>query len=113
VRRLCSICKVQAIAPESIQQKFILETNSTIYQPKGCKDCNHSGFKGRIALAECISVTDELKALIHDEASENVLAKCAFKNTLSIDASSTKLLLDGITSYEELLKIHSNQDANI
>jgi len=113
VRRLCSICKVKAIAPESIQQKFILETNSTIYQPKGCKDCNHSGFKGRIALAECISVTDELKALIHDEASENVLAKCAFKNTLSIDASSTKLLLDGITSYEELLKIHSNQDANI
>ena len=91
----------------------MLEDNSSIFQPKGCKACNHSGFKGRVALAECISVTDELKALIHDEASESLLAKCAFKDTLSIDTSSTKLLLDGITSYEELVKVQHHQDANI
>jgi|TARA_B110000438_G_scaffold63467_1_gene63949 general secretion pathway protein E len=113
VRRLCSSCKIKIKAPDSIQQKFLIEPNTTIFQPDGCKDCNHKGFKGRVALAECISVTDELKALIHDEASENALAKCAFKDTLSIEASSAKLLLEGITSYEELLKVQSHQDANI
>ena len=60
----------------------------------------------------CLTMED-LKALIHDEASENALAQCAFKNTLSIDASSTKLLLEGVTSYEELLKVQSHQDANL
>ena len=113
VRRLCPECKIEVKAPEPAKQKFLLEDNSSIFQPKGCKACNHSGFKGRVALAECISVTDELKALIHDEASESLLAKCAFKDTLSIDTSSTKLLLDGITSYEELVKVQHHQDANI
>ncbi|MDB9813684.1 GspE/PulE family protein [Gammaproteobacteria bacterium] len=113
VRRLCSSCKIETLAPESIQQKFLLESNSPIFKPNGCKECSHSGFKGRVALAECINVTDELKTLIHEESSERALAKCAFKNTLSIDASATKLLLEGITSYKELLKVQSHHDANI
>ena len=51
--------------------------------------------------------------LIHDEASEAKLKECAFKNNLSIDASSTKLLLDGITCFEELLKVQNHKDANV
>ena len=51
--------------------------------------------------------------LIHDEASEAKLEECAFKNNLSIDASSTQLLLDGITCYEELLKVQNHKDANV
>ncbi|KRO34097.1 MAG: type II/IV secretion system protein [SAR86 cluster bacterium BACL1 MAG-120920-bin57] len=113
VRRLCAECKTSITPPESIQQKFSLDPVSPIYKANGCDSCSHSGFKGRVALAECISITEDLKALIHDEASENALAQCAFKNTLSIDASSTKLLLEGVTSYEELLKVQSHQDANL
>ena len=113
VRRLCSKCKTEISPPDSIQRRFSLDSTSTIFQPSGCEDCSHSGFMGRVALAECINVTDELKALIHDEASENILAQCAFKNTLSIDASCSKLLLDGTSSFEELLRIQSNQDANV
>ena len=113
VRRLCIKCKTQIAASDSMQQKFSLNSNSTVFQPTGCEECGHSGYKGRVALAECINVTDELKTLIHDEASESLLEKCAFKNTLSIDASATKLLLEGVTSYEELLKVQSHQDANI
>jgi len=113
VRRLCTKCRIEITASDSMQQKFSLNSGSTVFQPNGCAECGHSGFKGRVALAECISVTDELKALIHDEASESALEKCAFKNTLSIDASATKLLLEGVTSYEELLKVQSHQDANI
>ncbi|MDA7796930.1 GspE/PulE family protein [Gammaproteobacteria bacterium] len=113
VRRLCSSCKLEIEPPESIQQKFSLKKHDSIYQSQGCEDCGHSGFKGRVALAECINVTDELKALIHDEASENLLAQCAFKNTSSIDTSSIKLLLEGITSYQELLKVQNHHDANL
>ena len=113
VRRLCAECKTAITPPESTQQKFSLDPASPIYKANGCDSCSHSGFKGRVALAECISITEDLKALIHDEASENALAQCAFKNTLSIDASSTKLLLEGVTSYEELLKVQSHQDANL
>ena len=75
VRRLCIKCKTQIAASDSMQQKFSLNSNSTVFQPTGCEECGHSGYKGRVALAECINVTDELKTLIHDEASESVLEK--------------------------------------
>jgi general secretion pathway protein E len=113
VRRLCNSCKESVIPPASIQKRFSLSKDSSIFQPNGCEECNYSGFKGRVALAECISISDELKMLIHDEASEAKLKECAFKNNLSIDASSTKLLLDGITCYEELLKVQNHKDANV
>ena len=113
VRRLCSDCKEAIKPPASIQKKFSLNKENLIYKPIGCTACNQSGFKGRVALAECISVSDELKALIHDEASEAKLAACAFKNNSSIEASSSQLLADGIVCYEEIIRAQNYQDANV
>ena len=70
VRRLCEDCKSPVKPSATIQKEFQLDKNENIYQAVGCANCNHTGFKGRIALAECINISDELKALIHDEASD-------------------------------------------
>jgi general secretion pathway protein E len=113
VRRLCQDCKTPIKPSEIIQKEFLINKNDNIYQAEGCSSCNHSGFKGRIALAECITISDELKALIHDEASEAKLIESAFKDNLSLDSSSSKLLRDGLTSYEELLRVQNYQDANL
>ena len=113
VRRLCEDCKTPIKPSEIIHKEFSINKNDNIYQSKGCTSCNHTGFKGRIALAECITISDELKALIHDEASEAKLIESAFKNNLSLDSSSSQLLRDGLTSYEELLRVQNNQDANL
>ena len=113
VRRLCEDCKTPVKPSATIQKEFQLEKNENIYQAVGCANCNHTGFKGRIALAECINISDELKALIHDEASEAKLAESAFKENLSLDLSSSQLLRDGLTSYEELLRAQNHQDANL
>ena len=113
VRRLCEDCKTPVKPSATIQKEFQLEKNENIYQAVGCANCNHTGFKGRIALAECINISDELKALIHDEASEAKLAESAFKENLSLDLSSSQLLRDGLTSYEELLRVQNHQDANL
>jgi general secretion pathway protein E len=106
-------CKTPIKPSEIIQKEFLINKNDNIYQAEGCSSCNHSGFKGRIALAECITISDELKALIHDEASEAKLIESAFKDNLSLDSSSSKLLRDGLTSYEELLRVQNYQDANL
>ena len=68
VRRLCAECKTHITPTESIQQKFSLDSKSSIYKANGCNSCSNTGYKGRVALAECISITEDLKALIHDEA---------------------------------------------
>ena len=113
VRRLCEDCKIPIKPSAKIQEEFQLDKNDTIYQAIGCANCNGIGFKGRIALTECITISDELKALIHDEASEAQLIESAFKDNLSLDLSSSQLLHDGLTSYEELLRVQNYQDANL
>ena len=113
VRRLCEDCK-KPIKPSSlIQDSYQIDSNHFIYEPVGCSNCNFTSYKGRIALAECVSISEDLKALIHDEASEAKLIESAFKNNLSLDSSSRQLLLDGYTSYEELLRVQNHQDANL
>ena len=54
VRRLCEDCKTAVKPSASIQKEFQLNKNDNIYQAVGCANCNYTGFKGRIALAECI-----------------------------------------------------------
>jgi general secretion pathway protein E len=113
VRRLCEECKL-AIKPSiSMQKEFQLNKNDSIFKAVGCTSCNNTGFKGRIALAECVNISDELKALIHDEASESSLRESAFRDNLSLESSSIQLLRDGLSSYEELARVQNHQDADL
>jgi type II secretory ATPase GspE/PulE/Tfp pilus assembly ATPase PilB-like protein len=66
-----------------------------------------------VALTEAITINHELKKLIHDDSSEAELTKQAFKNTASIQSSSTELLLEGITTFEELLRLQNNNDVEL
>ena len=113
VRRLCEKCKVLIEPPQSIINSFNLNGDEAIYTTNGCSDCNHTGFKGRVALSESITITDELKKLIHDNASEAELSAAAFKNSDSIQSSSTDLLRNGITSFEELIRLQTQPYVDI
>jgi len=113
VRRLCQNCKEPVETSYAIKEKFHLSSNAITFKGVGCSDCNQSGFKGRIALTEAISITDQLKKMIHDDASESDLTKEAFANTDSIQSSSTELLIQGITSFQELLKLQNHNDVDL
>jgi general secretion pathway protein E len=113
VRRLCQNCKEPIDTSYAIKEKFHLSSNAITFKGVGCSDCNQSGFKGRIALTEAISITDQLKKMIHDDASESDLTKEAFANTDSIQSSSTELLIQGITSFQELLKLQNHNDVDL
>ncbi len=39
-----------------------------LYRPKGCEDCNHSGYRGRMGLHELLMGTDAAKKLIQTSA---------------------------------------------
>ena len=52
--------------------------------------------------------------MIHNNASENLITEYVFTNNQSIDDASTELIINGITSYEELIRINNLQeDASI
>jgi general secretion pathway protein E len=89
---------------------FDIKTGTTVFGPKGCDHCDGTGYVGRIAVAESIQIDAELKNMIHEKASEQAIAKYAFQHTLSIDEAGKDLIISGITSAEELIRINNQKD---
>lgn len=74
----------------------------TLYRPG---DPDDSGFRGRIGIYEIIAVDDEMRAMIHDGASEQALERHARKSSPSIRADGRRRVLDGTTTLEEVLRV--------
>ena len=114
VRRLCLECKKEEVALPQVQKIFNLDSSQKVWNSTGCSSCSHTGYQGRIAIAECIQIDKELKELIHNNASENAIANYVFKENKSIDDASLELLKNGTTSCEELIRVGNlKEDVNI
>ena len=114
VRRLCPHCKTKDKPSIKSLDIFGLDKNKSVYSAKGCDECNHTGYQGRIAIAECIQIDKTLKDFIHNNASENEISEYVFKDNQSIDQASVDLITSGVTSCEEIIRINNIQeDASI
>ena len=77
----------------------------TLYKPVGCDNCKRTGYRGRTGIYEMVMVDDELRAKIHDGSGEQELEKYARTMTPSIRDDGKRLVLAGITSVEEVLRV--------
>jgi type IV pilus assembly protein PilB len=110
VRRLCEKCKtpVQALDPAELKAMGFSEEEIpglTLYGPKGCKECNGTGYKGRTGLYELMEVTDEVQKAINAGVPEESLRRIAVQEGMVTlrDAGLGKIRR-GVTSLEEVLK---------
>lgn len=78
------------------------------YCEGGCDECNHTGYKGRIAVQEVLEITPKLQKLISNGAEENVLLEVAGENgftTLMEDCNAK--VQAGQTTLEEYYRVAS------
>lgn len=111
VRLLCPQCR-RPVTPTSSEAELLglhadAATDTRLYQPVGCAACNNSGYRGRSAIYELVEVDDELRALIHDGASEQMINEQARKHTASIQDDGRRRILAGDTSLQEVLRVTS------
>jgi type IV pilus assembly protein PilB len=72
----------------------------------GCRTCNGTGYKGRVALYEVMRFTDGLKEMVLQGASTAELKAAAIKQGMStLRASGIRKVLAGVTSTEEILRV--------
>lgn len=107
VRRLCPSCKQPYDADDAARRMMDAPTGMplTLYSPKGCGRCNHTGYEGRIGVYELIVVDDRMKRLIHDDASEHELGDYAFAKAETLAQAGFRHALAGVTSIEEVLRV--------
>ena len=107
VRRLCDECKEPMIPEAFAAEKLGLQSGESICTPKGCDNCNHTGFDGRLGIFELVPITDELQRLIHDGAGEVDIEKAVRVDVPSIQESGYALVRAGQTTLEEVLRVTS------
>lgn len=110
VRKLCTSCIESYTIPEEtasyLQQTIGSVSSQTFYRSKGCDECGHRGYKGRIGIFEILEVNEAIRTMIIQRSSADHIAAEAKKNGM------TPLLIDGInkassglTSIEEVLRV--------
>jgi type IV pilus assembly protein PilB len=108
VRRLCKDCRTPFQPPRKIQEELGLtyDQDLVFYQIKGCPKCEHTGYRGRMAIYEILSISTSLENLIMERASAHELYRQALKDGLvSLRRSGIAKVLDGRTSLDEVMRV--------
>ncbi|MCB2307946.1 GspE/PulE family protein [Clostridium estertheticum] len=108
VKKVCPMCKEIYVA--SNFEKEILNIHSgedlLIHKGKGCGHCNNTGYSGRIGVYEIMEVTRTHREYIMRNASVDEIRDISIeKGMKTLKTSCTDLVLKGMTTVEELVKI--------
>jgi type IV pilus assembly protein PilB len=110
-RRLCSKCK-EAYVPEPsilLGSRFPWQDGEalpTLFRPIGCSACSKTGYKGRLALHEVMSVSEEIERLAVAGSSAVDIKNVATEQGMrSLRLDGMDKVRAGITSLEEILRI--------
>ncbi|HSA30727.1 MAG TPA: ATPase, T2SS/T4P/T4SS family [Candidatus Omnitrophota bacterium] len=107
-RRLCSKCK-EPVEPNPDLFGGISFKSDLIYKAKGCEECNHTGYHGRIILTETMLIDDAIRELISKEATYIKILDAARKNGMdTLFDDGIKKVEAGITSFDEIVSVTSS-----
>jgi type IV pilus assembly protein PilB len=112
VRTLCPDCKTPyQVDPKGMSELGEIVTSSqaplTLYQRKGCKNCKQSGYRGRTGIYELLLVNEEIKKLISEKGSTQVIREIAKKTAglILLRMDGLQKVLKGMTTIEEVDRV--------
>jgi type IV pilus assembly protein PilB len=110
VRRICDHCKeARTLTPQEIEELFYNwdgKREVLFYEGKGCPQCNHTGYFGRLAIHEIFIINDEVRELIAKGASILTIQECAKRyGFMNMRYDGIKKVLRGLTTIEEVDRV--------
>ncbi len=93
------------------REKVIVEHQQNVasllfYRGKGCKQCNNTGYRGRIGIYEILEITPELSEMILKKATETDIKRAALEqHMITMVEDGFIKAKNGITTIEEILRV--------
>ena len=109
VRRVCAECRVEEDVPKDALTALGAREDEAgsfaCYRGKGCPVCNGTGYRGRVALYEVMTMDDRIRemVLIGSSAAE-IKREAVRQGMLTLRRSGINKLMLGITSISEVLR---------
>jgi type IV pilus assembly protein PilB len=110
-RKLCSRCReeYEPTAEELTLHGFPHDPSEPLpklYRPSGCGACGNTGYKGRMAIHEVMTVTEAIERLVAEKASSEDIARVARAQGMkSLREDGMEKVRQGHTSIEEILRV--------
>lgn len=107
VRRICPRCRYQ-YTPDETEAAFagLKGTALQLYAGKGCEQCNHTGYRGRIAVHEVFAMSPALQHLVLQRASVEELRRVALNEGMTpLKQDGIQKALEGITTLKEVMRV--------
>ncbi len=110
VRKICPYCResFQMDAAELLQLGIVTgkEGDIPLFRGKGCDRCRGTGYHGRVAVYEVLAYSDAMKRLTHDPVDLNALRQEAIvQGMVTLRENAVEKLLQGLTTYQEVLRV--------
>ena len=80
--------------------------SATIYKAKGCPECFHTGYKGRIGIFETMVLRGGLESLVLETYDSNQIRNEALRlGMVTLRQDGNQKILQGISTIEEVLRV--------
>jgi type IV pilus assembly protein PilB len=112
MRRVCSHCKEPVTYPSKMFEDLGIDPDTLkgvhLYRGRGCERCKNSGYAGRMAIIEAMTISDQIRKLIIARASTREMAKVAIKEGMrTLRMVGIDRVRDGVSTLEQVLLITS------
>lgn len=108
MRKICTSCKTEITLDEkSLEQAGITSEffeGQTLYGGSGCERCNNTGYSGRLAILEAMSMSDEIRKQIINRSPGSELKKIAINQGMqTLRVAALEKVKKGLTTLEQVL----------
>ena len=112
MRRTCSHCREPVTYPSKMFEDLGIDpaifSGVQLYRGRGCERCKNSGYAGRMAIIEAMTITDQIRKLIIARANTRELGKVAISQGMrTLRMVGLDRAREGISTLEQVLLITS------
>jgi len=107
VRRICPNCREEyTLDPVDVPSDFKIERGQKLYRGVGCRECRHTGYRGRLGIFELLPVDDEVREMILQRKSATDIQGAARANGLKLmREDGWSKVIKGITTVDEIVRV--------
>ena len=108
MRRICSHCKEPVTYPAKMFEDLgidpVMFEGVQLFRGRGCDRCKNSGYVGRMAIIEAMTITDQIRKLIISRASTREMAKLAVNQGMrTLRMVALDRAREGISTLEQVM----------
>ena len=109
VKRLCPACKKRSKTNDAETKLLGLSEPVTVHRPQGCQFCNHTGYRGRVAVHEIMYMSERLRSAVTQGRPLDELREISKEEGMvNLWDSGKRLVMNGVTDISELMTLYDD-----